>query len=236
LKNDRLSVRLVELLTGEEICELPGDKPAGDFRIVTDPEGNVLASGDGKQVLVWDLQALPGYKVRNKAELSAEELQLLWQDLQAKPPVKGYRAQLQLAQGGKGVVQFLQSRLAPAPVPDAKEIRQLIKDLDAGAFVRRERALKTLTRLGPMAAPELQQALDEKPPLEVQRRLEQLLERLREKDLPPAELRNLRAVAALERIGSDKAGAVLRGLAAGGSWSEALERLVKRNERRASSP
>src|SRR5262249_42594622 len=68
------------------------------------------------------------------------------------------------------------------------------------------------------AEPSLRKTLKGRPSLEVRRRVERLLLKLENDDqppLPPARLRELRAIEALEMIGTDKAKAVLKELAKG---------------------
>lgn len=69
----------------------------------------------------------------------------------------------------------------------------------------RTAAEKELRKLSYCAETALRKALDEKPPLEVQRRLEGLLSRM-EKDLPAHDwLRSWRALEVLEQIGTPEA-------------------------------
>ena len=63
------------------------------------------------------------------------------------------------------------------PAPDGQKIAKLIKDLD-GRFVRREKAMKELRRLGVLAAPALRKAHKGKPTLEARKRMDELLRAL----------------------------------------------------------
>jgi DNA polymerase-1 len=112
-----------------------------------------------------------------------------------------------------------------------------VKFLLASARVRKA-AWKTnardeLEKLGEPAAPALRQALENKPSLEVRRRIEELLEKAK---TPTGEnLRSLRAVQVLEHIGTDEARQVLKKLAEGAAGARltqeakaSLERLGKR--------
>src|SRR5262249_23069086 len=77
-----------------------------------------------------------------------------------------------------------------------------------------QKAMRELSELGPLAGPALHAVLETGPSLEVRRRVEVLLKKL---DGPPdAEtLRTLRAVGALESIGSAEARRLLEKVAAG---------------------
>ena len=79
----------------------------------------------------------------------------------------------------------------------------------------REKAQEELQNLGDLAEPALRRTLDNKPTLEVRRRVQALLERLRGPVKGPELLQALRAVAVLEDIGTPKARRLLQELANG---------------------
>ncbi|MGH7227479.1 MAG: hypothetical protein ACRELF_30065, partial [Gemmataceae bacterium] len=129
-------------------------------------------------------------------------------------------------------IPFLKDRLRPAAA-DGKHIKELLADLDSDAFEKREAATRELTRLHYRADPMLRRALQDKPSLEMRRRIEAILAKPR---LPSAEdLRNMRAIAVLERIGTVEARRILEKLAAGAASPEAraaqvaLQRLNRRD-------
>jgi hypothetical protein len=101
---------------------------------------------------------------------------------------------------------FVQGRLAPvAPLGagDSERIRQALRDLDSKRFAVRQEATRHLEKAGELAAPGLREALRGQPTAETRRRLEQLLEKLVGRT--PEALRTLRAVEALERLGTQQA-------------------------------
>jgi hypothetical protein len=100
--------------------------------------------------------------------------------------------------------------LRPKPEVEKKRIRQLIANLDADAFMVREKASEELSAMGRIAMPALKQSLQGKPSLELARRVRQLLEKLEGKGIPSDRLRGLRATEALERIGTPLAREVLQ--------------------------
>ena len=79
----------------------------------------------------------------------------------------------------------------------------------------RARASALLATQGERAAALLRKAIKEGMTLELRRRVEILLAKLEQFTPPAPELRALRAVAALERIGTPEARQVLQGLAGG---------------------
>jgi hypothetical protein len=95
-------------------------------------------------------------------------------------------------------VAFLKRHLKPVAPVEAKKIARLIADLDSDQFAVREKAMQQLGKLGDRAATELHKALAGNPPLEVRRRIEQLLEKQNGAD----HIRMVRAVETLENIGT----------------------------------
>src|SRR5262249_13973988 len=87
----------------------------------------------------------------------------------------------------------------------------LMADLDADDFSRREEASRNLAKLGIEAEPALRKALEAKPSLEKRRRVQALLDGLAcQTEMTPDALRQLRAIQALEQIGSPEARQSLR--------------------------
>ena len=93
-------------------------------------------------------------------------------------------------------------------------MRKLVQDLASEKFAVRESASKELEKSIEDIRSVLERALETKLPLESQRRLERLL--ARPTVLPPGDdLRRVRAVALLERIGTPEARRLLEQLAQG---------------------
>src|SRR5262249_14635384 len=110
---------------------------------------------------------------------------------------------------------LLKARLRPVEAPPPERVRRLIDDLDSGEFAVRDRAERDLAQLAQLAEAALREAPKGKPSLEAFRRSERLLERLEEPVGDPEQLRGLRAVEVLERIGTPEAIEALRALAKG---------------------
>jgi hypothetical protein len=135
----------------------------------------------------------------------------------------------------KLAVAFMKDRLKAAPAADPKRIEKCIVDLDSSDFKSREKAAQELENYGVLAAPILEKKLLQKNSIEVERRLETLLAKIDDKAMSAEELRGVRAITALEAIGTPEAQTVLQGLAKGGAGAlsteqsrEALSRLAKR--------
>ena len=120
-----------------------------------------------------------------------------------------------LASAPAEAVAWLKGRLKGAQAADAKRLRELLADLGSEKFPVRDQARAALEGIGDLAEGALRQALAEKPALEVRRRIEALLTRLRGPVTQPEALRGVRAVAVLEDIATPAARAMLAELAGG---------------------
>jgi hypothetical protein len=122
-----------------------------------------------------------------------------------------------LVAGRDQSVPFLKEKLRPVKL-DARlsqRIAQLISELDSEEFTVRTDASAELAKVGALAEPALKEVLMTKPSLEVQRRVEALLELMERNRWQGVARQSWRALAVLERIGNDDARQVLEGLAKG---------------------
>jgi RNA polymerase sigma factor (sigma-70 family) len=173
------------------------------------PDGSrVAAALADASVVVWD--ATPwGDRIgeRLRGEVPAD-VAALWEDL-GKDATTGLRAARLLAAAGDRAVALLGVKLDARKAPDDVLLRRLIADLDSPAFATREKAEKGLRDLGGSAERRLRQASRANPSPEVGRRLERLLAALDARQLTAAEVREVRAVQALEWTDSEAARALL---------------------------
>jgi hypothetical protein len=108
-------------------------------------------------------------------------------------------------------VPFLKERLKPVPV-DRARVRRLLADLDNEEFTVREAASGELKQFGSAVESELRLLWKQDLSPEVRRRLAELLEPLDYGVLPPEQIRIVRAVQALERIGGPEARSALEAM------------------------
>jgi hypothetical protein len=168
-----------------------------------------------RKVHIWDVTTITGRKHALADRLPAD-LGVDWKDL-ARNPAAGYAALSRLLSSPNDAVPFLGKRLEASAAADLKPVERLLGALDDEKFEVREAATKELSALGDRAAPLLRKALAGNPSAEARRRLGELLSRL-EGAGPSAETaREIRAVEALEAIGTPEARRLIDGFAAGPS-------------------
>jgi Tol biopolymer transport system component len=175
------------------------------------PDGRTLAASSADApVYVWDVA---GALEPKPHRLSNDELRRCWSDLSKEDAAVAFQAIRRLAAVPEQTVPFLREYLKPVPALDLKRVRQLVEMLDSDNFEKRQKAAEELEKQADAVAPFLRQILvKEKPSLEVQRRLQQIVEAIQSK---PESLRDVRAVEALEWIGTPDAVRLLGELAHG---------------------
>jgi WD40 repeat protein len=228
LGSAQTTVSLWEVATGQERHRLPGHLGAV-VSLSVSPDGRRLASSSKDMTaLVWDLTT-PLREEDHQAGRVGEPNSLvsLWQDLASADARRAYRAVRAFAASPQAVA-FLGARLVTPPA-DPALIARWVRELDNPRFSDRQAATEALLKLGDEAEPALREALAGKPSLEVRRRIEQMLV-----ETGRAGLRRLRAIEALEGLGTAEARQLLATLArarlagpAAREARESLERLAK---------
>jgi RNA polymerase sigma factor (sigma-70 family) len=227
------TVRLWETATGAERRRFRGHLGASDAPAFA-PDGRTLATGStDTTVLLWGVLG-PGAGGRAPMpDLPPEELDSLWQALGGVDGVRAYEAVLSLAAAPAATVRLLRARLRPAS--EDRDVARLLAALDSDTFETRRTAAAALERLGVRAEPALRRALETTRSVEVRRRVEGLLEEVQGQPLPADVVQQLRAVEALEYVGTPEARQVLERLAEGApdAWltqdaKAARERLDRR--------
>jgi WD40 repeat protein len=186
----------------------------GDIRTLAfAPDGLALASGSlDASILMWDLAPPDWQTARLPETFSEKDLERLWQELAGKDAAAGYRAIWDLAARPDQVAAWLESKLTADP---ALPIAQWLADLQADQFAVREKAKKAIAGLGLEAYPHLQAFDEQKLTLEGQRRVQLLRRDIARQPLTAEQLRQVRSVAVLEKIGTPGARKTLTHLAGG---------------------
>ncbi len=196
------------------------------------PDGRTLATGhtDGT-ILVWDVTPALAKLSVPKGPVDAGAC---WTALAAPEPPTAWEAIERLASDPAVALRLLRKRLHPVKI-EKQWLQVCLADLDSDVYETREAATRELKQVAETVAEELQTAKEKTNSEEVRRRLAIVLEVSRAA-VPPADVvRDLRAVAVLERIGSDDAKELLKTLAAGTPGAQltreakgALQRLAAR--------
>jgi hypothetical protein len=205
-------IRVWEVATGAEVLRRAGHE-GGELHVAYGPGGRTgLSSGKDGQAYLWDLRPAP---------LPQAPLENWWSDLTSADAWQAYRAVWALSEA-KGAAKLLRTKIAPVPPVDPERLKKLLADLNSERFPVRSAATRALAELGRLAIPAMEAALKQKPPLETEQRLRNLLGALKQ-ERSPAEVHHLRALQALELAGTAEARDVLREWAAGTSGARLTE-------------
>ena len=201
---DREVIALWDVFTGKEVAKLEGHR--GDVRsLFFSPDGCYLVSASADTtILIWDWKTkLP--KGPANGHLSTERLERLWQDLHAADAKEAYAAIAALVQSPGQALDLLQQKLRPADAEEQRKYRRWIADLDNDSFETREKATKELANAVERAEAELRKALGGPLSAEVQRRVNQVLDRLPTAAPDSTTLATLRSLEVLEMINTPAA-------------------------------
>ncbi len=229
------SIRLWDVFADRELGELAGHRGAVKTLIFS-PDGNRLISGSqDSTMLVWDAAAWSKKRHPLAVRLRNEDIELSWRMLAEADAAKAYQAITSLAAAPAQAVAMLKERLRPVPEVKPEQMARWIADLDSSNFATREKAMNELAKRETFAESALLKALQAAtpPPLEMRRRIDAVLEKLRAPN--PEALRTLRALEVLERIDSTQAWQLLAALTGGASGfqqTEAARSASNRSEKR----
>jgi RNA polymerase sigma factor (sigma-70 family) len=205
-RGEKFTVSLFDLASGKPARSWTGHR-SHVADLAFSPDSRLLASVSADTTgLLWDAaSAAPA-----RAGLSPDEREAAWRDLGGVDAAKAYTAVLALASDREGAVAFLTDRLRPAMAADAVRFARLVAGLDSDRFEERAKAKEELAKLGPGAEPLVRKALERPPSPEVRKALQELLGRLE-----AGQMRDLRAVEALEKLATPAAKELLQALSRG---------------------
>jgi RNA polymerase sigma factor (sigma-70 family) len=216
------TVHVVEIATGKDRRRFAGHT-GRVLSLSFSADGTKLISGSGDTTaLVWDLTGKRTAPADWARPLSAEDLQVAWDDLASDDSAHAFDTIRRLSAAPHEPIAFFRQHLKPVAATDEKRLARMIADLDSDEFTVREKANQDLEALGEAAVAACRTALKGNPSTESRRRLERLLsEQIRDTARPsPERLRTLRALEVLERAGTPEARQLLTTLAKGapGAW------------------
>jgi hypothetical protein len=229
-------VSLWEVASGKLRRRMPGHR-GQIFSLAYSPDSRLLASGSmDRTALIWDLTGTADSGGPRSGE--ATEIEKLWDDLGGSDAVRAGIAVWCLAADPERAVPFISKQLKPVALPGSARVGQLIADLDADQFEKRDSGQRELEALGELALPTVRAALASNPSAEMRRRLTAILERIEQQTLTGLELQTLRALEVLEHAQRPDARQVLERLSRGAPAARqtqearsALERLKQQDGR-----
>jgi hypothetical protein len=227
-------IRALQVQMKQDIRRLQQGSNSGIGEFVALPEGAILGVRNlGKTVLVQDVTALLKAARPPALQLSPQELTSAWDELGGDDVPRAYQALMRFCAASDKAVPFVHDRVRALPEPDAATAPKLVADLVSDRFTVRQKAFDDLEKLGERARTALEKAQASRPSLEVQRRLQQLLDNLA--DYSPEHRRLLRSVQVLEQAATPVAKQALDLLAKGAAGPRlaeeaklSLARLAKR--------
>jgi WD40 repeat protein len=203
-----------DISTSSELAAFKGHRGAVNA-VAFSPDSSRLASASADTTaLVWDLGKVARPAAAMKA-LTPADLESYWQALAGSDGIKAFEAICDLTVSPKEAVAWIKDKVQPAAPVAAKQIEELIGQVNDAQFKVREKAIAELYKIGEPIIPLLDKALEATPTLETRRRLEEMRGKLTGMLLQGDRLRAYRAVEVLERIGTPDALQVLRTLADG---------------------
>jgi WD40 repeat protein len=205
------SVRVWEAATLQQVLRRDGHEREVSSVAFGPGLRTAFSGGADGQAYRWDLRPPAG------PPRTVEEL---WADLAGDAPA-AYRAVWALSDDARSAGEFLRGQVRPVEPVAPGRLAKLVADLDSDRYAARSAAEKELAALGDLAAA-LTEALKAAPSLDKRRRLETLLNAL-DRPPSPAQLRELRAVQALELAGTAEAQTVLQAWAAGSPGARLTE-------------
>jgi hypothetical protein len=171
------------------------------------PAGQLLSGSLDTTVLAWD--------IRPPRVAVSMSLERAWNDLATREAGVSFQSEGRFLAAPAETVKLFAEKVKLVEALDPKRIRRLLADLDSEVFAVREAASKALHGLDEQAIPYLEETLKSGVSLEVRLRVERILEHKRGAAITSEQLRQLRAIMVLERIGESASKSLLKKWAGG---------------------
>lgn len=196
-------VKLIEFSTGQTIATYRGHH-SGVYGLQFSTDGRSLYSGGGDStILKWDATA------RHGKGLSTPNLQTAWLALDDEAS-KAYPAHWDFVDAPKEAIAVLRKKMIPEKMA-IREYHQLVEDLNADAFRKREKATESLRSAGYAVEGMILKSLGEEKRLEVRERLQKVIDKINGDSF----IQMQRAMRILETINNEESRKILRELAEG---------------------
>jgi RNA polymerase sigma factor (sigma-70 family) len=171
------------------------------------PNGQLLSGSRDTTVLAWDM--------RPPRVAASVTLERAWSDLAKRESAESFQSEGRFLAAPADAVKFLARQMKPVKALDPGRVKRLLADLDSDEFAVREAASKALAGLDEQATPYLEGTLKSTESPEVRARVTRLLEQRRRDAIPAEQIRQIRAVMVLERMGAGEAKDLLKRWAGG---------------------
>ncbi len=209
------TIKVFDASLGKEIASFRGHDGAIASLIFAADGKTLVSGGNDTTILVWDLSRLKRPSSGPIAALAPKDFDRLWTELASADAGKAGKTVHTLITGANASVTLLKDRIHPAAPVDAKKLDQWLRELDSSNFTKRAIAMRELEKLGELAIPALQKILAAEPSLESRRRVAPLLEELTGRNLTAEQIRVVRVIEVLDKIGTVEARQVIEWLAGG---------------------
>jgi hypothetical protein len=199
-------IQIWEVATWTKRCEF---KSISDRSITLTfgPGGRLFTGNQDTTVLAFDM---PLPRVAGSVTLESA-----WNDLAKRDAAESLQSEGRFLRTPADAVKFFAERIKPVKTLDPKRVERLLADLDSNEFAVREAASKALAGLDEQATPYFEETLKSTDAAEVRVRVTRILEQRRGAALTADQIRQIRAVMVLERIGDGEAKDVLKRWAGG---------------------
>ncbi len=212
--HDRI-IRLWDMATGKQQRQWQGHQGAISC-VAFSPDGKRLASGsDDITALIWRInEGQSGDKPRLR--LSKEQFNTLFSKLNGTDAASVEKDIWDLVLASDRAVELLKDSLHPVKPIAVERVADLVAKLDSDNFATREKAQNDLLNCGEGAMSVLRKTLrQDRPSLELRRRIEHILALFNEWDTTAEGRRMLRILDVLEHIDTPSARHLLERLAGG---------------------
>jgi RNA polymerase sigma factor (sigma-70 family) len=200
-------LQIWEVATWTRRNEFKGGHRDGLTTLAFAPGGQLLSGSQDTTVLAWDM--------RPPRVADAVSLESAWDALAVREVGESFRSEGRFLSAPADAVKYMAERVKPGEALDPRRVQRLLADLDSDDFAVREAASNALEGLDQQALPYLESTLKSTESAEVRDRVNRILERRWVAAIPLEQLRQVRAVAVLERIGDGESKDLLKRWAGG---------------------
>ena len=171
-------VTLWESSTGQVLAEFAAHEGSVNC-IAFAPDGKTFVTGGSDaSLVVWALAACGTPVPERWRQPKPDDLESIWKALQGNNGNEAFTAMRALVAAPQQAVPFLKDKLPPAL--DQARLQRLIAQLDDDEFDEREKASRELERMGRDAEQALRDGRKRNPSVEVRRRIDELLDQLKD--------------------------------------------------------